>query len=122
MTFGQRIRELRRARGMNQRELASHAEIDVTYLSKIENDRMSPPSEETIRKMTAVLRDANAADAEELDDELLVLAGRVPEDIEAIVTKSPERPAFFRSVADLTDDELRELRKQAEAIRDKRSS
>lgn len=120
MTFGQRIRELRHALGMNQRDLAGHAEIDVTYLSKIENDRMSPPSEETIGKMAKALQEA--ATGEGLKDELLVLAGRVPEDIEAIVTQSAERPAFFRSVADLTDDELHELRKKADAIRNKRSS
>ena len=53
-TFGQRIRELRKAKNLTQRELAERVAsrlkeedrrgFDVTYLSKIENDKMPPPS------------------------------------------------------------------------------
>ena len=47
MTFGQRLRELRKAKGLNQKELAEKVGIDFTYLSKLENDRMSPPERKT---------------------------------------------------------------------------
>jgi transcriptional regulator with XRE-family HTH domain len=42
MTFGERLRQLRRERQMNQRALAERAGIDFTYLSKLENGRMAP--------------------------------------------------------------------------------
>ena len=117
--FGDRIRALRRTRTMNQRTLADAVGIDVTYLSKIENGRMAPPSAETIRKMAAELA---GPDEPGLEDELLVLANRVPEDVERIVTESPARPAFFRSVADFTDVELERLRQQADEIRRQRGA
>jgi len=49
-TFGQRLRELRKEARISQRELAERVEVDFTYLSKIENDRVEPPSEAVIRK------------------------------------------------------------------------
>jgi transcriptional regulator with XRE-family HTH domain len=87
MAFGERIRELRKARGLNQRDLAGHAGIDFTYLSKIENSRMEPPSEEVIRRV------AEALDADV--DELIVLAGKFPSDLEQEL-KTPERVKVLR--------------------------
>jgi transcriptional regulator with XRE-family HTH domain len=43
MTFGERLRELRKAKGLNQKELADKVGIDFTYLSKLENGRRSSP-------------------------------------------------------------------------------
>jgi transcriptional regulator with XRE-family HTH domain len=97
---------------MNQRTLAAKAEINFTYLSKIENERMAPPSADTIVKLAQAL-DADA-------DALLVLAGKVPEDIAMIVTQSPAVPAFLRSIRDLREDELRQLSLYAQELREKR--
>lgn len=70
-SFGQRIRELRKAGGMSQKELAAKASIDFTYLSKIENARRLPPRERVIRAMAQALQ---------IDErELMTLAGKVPE-------------------------------------------
>jgi transcriptional regulator with XRE-family HTH domain len=104
---------------MNQRALADIVGIDVTYLSKIENGRMAPPSAEAIRRMAEALA---GPDDPALEDELLVLAKRVPEDVERIVTESAARPAFFRSIADLSDSELGELSQKAEDIRNRRDA
>jgi HTH-type transcriptional regulator, competence development regulator len=112
MTFGERLRQLRRERQMNQRTLAASVGIDFTYLSKIENGRMDPPSADTIVKLAKAL-DTDA-------DALLLLAGKVPEDIAMIVTQSPALPAFLRSIRDLREDELRQLRLYAEELREKR--
>jgi transcriptional regulator with XRE-family HTH domain len=87
MAFGEKLRELRRDRGLSQRGLADRAGIDFTYLSKIENGRMEPPSEEVIRRV-----------AEELDadaDELIVLADKFPSDL-AQQLKTPERVKALR--------------------------
>jgi len=113
MEFGDRLRALRHQKGLNQRDLADKVDIDFTYLSKIETGKMSPPSRDTIRK----LADALGADL----DELLVLAGRVPDDVKEVVTQSREHPAFLREISDMGKEELEELRKKAKEIREKRS-
>ena len=85
--FGVRLRELRKQAGMTQRELAERVNIDFTYLSKIENGVMPPPSEKVILQL---------ADALNTDkDELIILAGRVPSDI-AEVLKNGETLQFLR--------------------------
>jgi transcriptional regulator with XRE-family HTH domain len=40
MNFGGRVRELRRAKNLTLREVASKVDIDFTYLSKIENGKL----------------------------------------------------------------------------------
>jgi HTH-type transcriptional regulator, competence development regulator len=112
MTFGERLRQLRLAQRMNQRTLAARVGIDFTYLSKLENGRMNPPSAETIVKLAHVLG-ANP-------DELLLLAHKVPDDLTPVITQSPQWPAFLRSIRDLTDDELQALSAHAEEIRERR--
>ena len=75
--FGSRLRELREEAGLSQRELADRVEINFTYLSKIENGVMPPPSEAVILKLVEVLN----ADR----DELLTAGGKVPSDITQIL-------------------------------------
>ncbi len=101
--FGQRLRELRKGRRFSQRELARRVGIDFTYLSKIENDRMPPPSEKTVRR----LADELGADP----DELILLAGKVPSDIADIMRRSPEAVKMFRSLSGevRTKDDWRRL-------------
>jgi HTH-type transcriptional regulator, competence development regulator len=112
MTFGQRLRQLRLERRVNQRDLAARAGIDFTYLSKIENDRMAPPSAGTIVKLAQALE----ADA----DQLLHLAQKVPSDLKPVLTRSPSLPAFLRSISDLSDEELGELSSYAQQMRARR--
>ena len=71
--FGIRVRELRQGARMTLRELASRVNVNYTYLSKIENGVLAPPSEKVIRQLAAAL------DADE--DELFFLAGIIPDDI-----------------------------------------
>src|SRR5262245_24748467 len=40
--FAERLRELRRSRGMTQAELARRAEVSVTHLSELENADIAP--------------------------------------------------------------------------------
>jgi HTH-type transcriptional regulator, competence development regulator len=89
MTFGTRLRQLRLDRRLNQKELAARVGIDFTYLSKLENDRMEPPGEETIQRLAAAL----SADA----TELMLLARKVPSDLKPIITQSPLVPQFLRT-------------------------
>jgi transcriptional regulator with XRE-family HTH domain len=106
MRFGEKIRELRKARNLGQRALAEMVDISFTYLSKIENEKLDfgdYPSEELIRKLAEAL-DHDA-------DELLLLAKKIPEDIKSRVL---ERPDAFRKIASLDDDTLTELLKEIE--------
>jgi HTH-type transcriptional regulator, competence development regulator len=91
MTFGRRLRELRPAKGLSQRDLAERIGVDFTYLSKIENDRTSPPS----AKMIAAVAEELGGDV----DELAVLANKTPSDVVALLTQYPEAIKAFRSLA-----------------------
>lgn len=95
MQFGQRVRELREASGQTQRELAERLGVSVSYISKVENERLhfgDYPSEKFIHKLAAEL------DADE--DELLLLTDRVPVSLRKRIR---ERPEAFKKFADLDD-------------------
>lgn len=101
LTFGQKVRELRRAKNLGQRAVAEAVGINFTYLSKIENDKVdfaAFPSEATIRKLAEVL-DGDV-------DELLLMAEKIPDHIKKRVL---ERPDAFRMIAQLDDRALDEV-------------
>jgi transcriptional regulator with XRE-family HTH domain len=101
MTLGQKIRELRRVKGLPQRTVAAEVGINFTYLSKIENDKVdfaAFPSEPTIRRLAEVL----GGDV----DELLLMAEKIPDYIRQRVLAKPEA---FRMLASLDDHSLDQL-------------
>jgi transcriptional regulator with XRE-family HTH domain len=103
MTFGERVRELRKGKNLTLRELAAKLKVNFTYLSKIENQKLSfgeYPSEDLIRKIAKVLG------AEE--DELLLLAQKIPEDIKKRVIERPDAFRKFAALDDKTIDKLLE--------------
>lgn len=98
MRFGNRVRELRKAKRLSQRALGDLVGVSFTYVSKIENEKLDfgdYPSEELIRKL------AGALDTEE--DGLLLLAEKIPE---AIRQRVLQRPDAFRKFATLDDATL----------------
>jgi HTH-type transcriptional regulator, competence development regulator len=95
--FGEYIRKrrLERARkepGFSVRQMARKLGVAACYVSKIELGQVGPPSEETTRRLAALL--------DEDPDVLLALAGKVSSDLQTVIRK---RPRLF---ADL----IRELR------------
>jgi HTH-type transcriptional regulator, competence development regulator len=101
MIFGERVRELRKAKNLTLRDVAAKVDINFTYLSKIENGKLDFtdfPSEKLIRKLAKVL-DGDV-------DELLLLAEKVPDEIKKRVI---ERPDAFRKFAKLDDKTLDKL-------------
>lgn len=101
MRFGEKIRELRKARGLSQRALGDFVGVSFTYISKVENEKLDfgdYPSEDLIRKL------AKALDADEGD--LFLLAEKIPEDIRKRVM---ERPDAFRKFASLDDKAIDKL-------------
>lgn len=112
MTFGQRVRELRQAKGMTLRALAPRVGVGFTYLSKVETGSLDFgdfPSEALIRKLAKALE----ADL----DELFVLAQIVPDRIKRRVL---ERPDAFRRLAELKDRELDAVLRSVEVVGRKR--
>jgi transcriptional regulator with XRE-family HTH domain len=106
MTFGERLRELRKAKNLSQRALGDKVGINFTYLSKVESEKLDfaqYPSEDLIRKL------AKALGADE--DELLLLAKKIPTDIRDRVI---ERPDAFRKIASLDDETLDAVLKDIE--------
>ena len=85
-SFGQHLRDLRKQARLSQRDLAEHAGIDFTYLSKIENERVEPPSEAVITRLARDLAGPLQRDATELADELIILAGKFPSDVAAMLS------------------------------------
>ncbi|MBI2287852.1 MAG: helix-turn-helix transcriptional regulator [Chloroflexi bacterium] len=71
--FGIKLKELRNQAGLSQRELGDKVGVNFTYLSKIENGVLPPPSQKVILRLAEVLN----ADI----DELMTLAGKISPDI-----------------------------------------
>lgn len=111
-SFGKRIRELRRAKGLTQRQVAAELGIDFTYLSKLENDRGEPPGEETVRRLAHLY----GADPEDL----LALAGKVPVELRRKAAEDREFALLLRRLPRLSDEELRRVYRSAGLRRPRR--
>ena len=87
MTFGKYIREHREALKANDRrysvrQVAQRIDVEPAYLSKIEREDVSPPSEAKIRAL--------AKELDEDADMLLAMAGKVSTDLQEIIRKRPQ--------------------------------
>jgi transcriptional regulator with XRE-family HTH domain len=100
MDFPQRLRALRREARLSQRGLAERVSVDFTYLSKIENGRVEPPSETVLKNIAAVLAKELGLDETELSDELITLAGKIPSDLAETLARNPGAVRFLRSLGD----------------------
>ena len=101
MRFGERLRELRKAKGLSQRALGELVGVSFTYISRVENEKLDfgdYPSEELIRKL------AKSLEADE--GELFLLAKKIPEDIRKRVMERPDAFRKFASLDDKTIDKL----------------
>lgn len=104
MTLGERIRKLRQTKKLTLRDLAAKVGVGFTYISKIENHKLEEghgPSAKLLHDLAAELG-AN-------EEELLLLAEKVPEPIRKRVC---ERPEVFRVVARMNDAEMDQLLEQ----------
>jgi transcriptional regulator with XRE-family HTH domain len=110
--FGQWLREKRVAKGFSLRKFAEEVGVSPTYLSHVEQGEADPPTAERVKKMASLL-DENA-------DEMIALAGRVPEDLPEIIQSQPtEMPELLREASGLTAEELRQVTEQIRKIKEK---
>ena len=90
-TLGDRIRRRRAELGLTLRGAAKRMNKSATILSRIEGNRdRTPLREETIRKLAEVLEDDF--------DALMLLAGKVPQDVVSVMQENPRLPEFLRRV------------------------
>lgn len=89
-TFGQKLREFRKEKGMTLRALAEAAGVDFTYLSKIENNKAGYlPGADTIRELARTL---------EVDAiQLLELANKLPPELATLAGSAKARRFFQRA-------------------------
>lgn len=111
MTFGERLRELRSARKFTLRSLSERVGVTFTYLSKVENQKLSFGE---FPSVDLILRLAHSLDAD--PDELLFLAEKIPD---AIRRRVLQRPDVFRKMADLDDEGLDDVLEFVERLTDR---
>ena len=100
MEFPERLRTLRKEARLSQRDLAEKVGVDFTYLSKIENARIDPPSETVLKSIARELAGPLGRDETELGDELITMAGKIPSDLADTLARNPGAVRFLRSLGD----------------------
>jgi len=100
--FGDYLKTIRKRNQISQRELANLVGVDFTYISKIENDAMPAPSEDTIKKIASVLGE----DA----DKMILLAKKIPSDFHEVIYNHEEVPAFLRKASSLTEKQWSKIK------------
>ncbi|RYH08578.1 helix-turn-helix domain-containing protein [Tropicimonas sp. IMCC6043] len=110
LKFGAFVRREREAREIGLREMAKKIGVSPTYLSKVEREEFTPPTEEKVRAIAQII---------ECDvDELLALAGRMPADLADIIKRAPvEVSALLRTTRGMTRDEIARLAEEAKKAR-----
>jgi transcriptional regulator with XRE-family HTH domain len=86
MRFGQILRQLRNESHLGIKKLAPVLGVDYSYLSKLENEAISPSAE-------MVAKVARYFDYDY--DRLLLAAGKVPEEVLTILRENPDEALEF---------------------------
>lgn len=107
--FGEVIRRKRLNKGLGLRRFARLVGVSPTYVSQVEQGNVDPPTAERVERMAQLL--------DEPADALIALAGRMPQDLPAIIRSQPlELAAFLREARGLTREQLRGLVEQAKRL------
>jgi transcriptional regulator with XRE-family HTH domain len=86
MNFGRILRRLRREKGVSIKQLAPAVGVSYTYISKLENSRVSP-SPEVVERLSHYF--------DHDSDELMFAAGKIPKDIITILQSNPQEAASY---------------------------
>jgi transcriptional regulator with XRE-family HTH domain len=112
-TLGSYLRERREAlrredRRYSFRQVAGRVGIEPSYLSKVERDIGSPPSEETLVRL--------AEDLGEEPDVVLALAGKISSDLREAIRRRPR--LFGELIRELKDAPDRAVLRVVREVRD----
>lgn len=110
MPFGKALRAKRLEKKFTLRKFAELVGVSPTYLSQVEQCNVVPPTAERVQRMAELLG-VNS-------DEMIALAGRVPEDLSEIIHEAPvEMSALLRTARGMTAEQLCKLCKTAERMK-----
>jgi transcriptional regulator with XRE-family HTH domain len=111
-SFGELLRDTRRKMGISQRELAKRIEVDFSYISKLENDRLPPPSSETLGRIAVELGCEPEA--------LLSAAKKLPSGLENSIASEPSALRFLQRAArlELNSNEWESMIARLDELRD----
>ncbi len=113
--FGEELRAKRLECGHTLRKFAAIVGVSPTYLSQVEQGNIDPPTADRVTEMAKLL----GADV----DEWIALAGRVPNDLPAIIQQDPKQiPELLRELSGLTPAQLKQLTSQARRMKGKGNS
>lgn len=112
-SFGSLLRDRRRIAGISQRDLAAKAQLDFSYISKLENDKIAAPAADTIVTLCRILNTA--------PQDLLAASGKLPQETHEVVSTSPAAQEFLSSATRmrLTEEEWREIASNLRRLRDR---
>lgn len=114
-TFGERVRRKRMEKQITLREFSKIIGVSSTYISLIELNRVKPPVEQKIRKIAKVLDDN--------EDEMLVLAQKIPSDLIGIIQKNIKEIAILlRAAKELKREDWENLIKNMPGTHDRSES
>lgn len=108
--FGAMLRTLRQQVGLSQRELAQRANLDFSYISKVENGRLPPPAADTIVLLCSIL----GVPA----DDLLAATHKLPSDVEENVSGSSAAQLFLREAQGLTEEQWGQLTERLRQLKE----
>lgn len=80
MTFGEKLRLLRKSKDLNLQEVASRLRVDKSYISQIEHAK-TKPSEKFIKKVSRLFKTD--------ENELAILARKIPREIQDLFYENP---------------------------------
>jgi transcriptional regulator with XRE-family HTH domain len=86
MPFGDVLRELRAKKGVGIKKMAKDIGLNYTYISKLENSKVNPSSD--VVKRISRYFDYSC-------DELLLAAGKIPDEIKEILINNPREAAKY---------------------------
>lgn len=110
-TFAQELKKLRKEKRITQRKLAELIDVDFSYISKMENDKLiHAPSETILRKIASVLQ----VDA----DSLIVLANKVPSNLQNNIVHDELVVDFLRVAPQMTDKQRGTIKKIIEDVKE----
>lgn len=112
--FGERIRDLRRKKGVSQKEMAAALGVSAAYLSALEHGRRGIPTWVLTQKIIGyfnVIWD----DAEDLQRLAAQSAPRVVVDTSGLSSRATELANLLASCIDLLEED--DLQQLAEAVR-----
>lgn len=107
--FGHVLRAKRLEKKIGLRRFAELAGVSPTYLCRVEQCGVTPPTADRVRRMAELL--------EESPDQWIALAGRAADDLSAFLAEAPaEVLQIIHAMRGMTPQQLDQLRRAADRI------